>query len=731
MRWLYGLVTGWLGVMTLGHAYASPPPDPDEQVQVRGQRPDARLKADRSVKTVTRRTLDEQMARSTPDALRFTEGVYVQQTGHGQASPYIRGRTGQSTLLMFDGLRINHALFRQGPNQYLFTVDVNTIDHLDVVRGSASVELGADALTGAVLITPLDPAIDPTLTGFHVRGRVLARHVTQDQERGGRAELDLQFGPQTGLLLGVGGRTVDRLESAGSVGHLLTEDETNIPLFEKQVPTFAEGDGSDGRIMLGTGFDEWTSDARLVHRLSDDAHLTLAAYLYRQSDAPRTDQCPPPEANLSECLIYDYQRRTHLYGRARLNPGWAALSTLDAVAGFQRQAEKRTLDRAETLGSRSSGDDAIDIWSARITGAITPLRLGEWGRLRAAFGADGSREQVESKAAIELVRIEVRRPKPRGQYVDGSGFAQGGVYLAPRLEVGDWLSLRAGGRLAGAAATVEGNDASDTRPVDQQWITAVANAGIEVTPVEGLTLIGNVEQGFRPPNLDDLSARQPTGRGFQLENADLTPEKAITYEAGLRAKWWRLAFEGWGFVSQIDDLLERRLGECPPSERECASARVAVQLVNLPGIAEIIGAEANLRLLPIHGFSARAGVAWTKGRSDSPIPQRVGRVPISRIPPLNGTVQARWAGRNGLYLGGAMRWAAEQRDLSVGDEADARIPFGGTPSYMVFDARLGLRHRQFSFNAVLENLTDAPYRVHGSAINGPGRGATLSAQVRF
>ena len=708
-------------------AHASPPPDPDDGVEVRGQRPEARLARDRSVKRTTRKALDQQMPRSTPDALRFTEGVYVQQTGHGQASPYIRGRTGQSTLLMFDGLRINHALFRQGPNQYLFTVDAQTIDHIDVVRGSASVELGADALSGAVLITPLDPAIDPTLTGFTARGRLRAQHATQDRAFGGRGEVDLQFGPRTGLLLGLGGRTVDRLESAGDVGHLLSEDETDLPLFEKQVPTFT----ADGRTMLGTGFDEWTADARLVHRLGGDDHVTAAAYLYRQSDAPRTDQCPPPEANLSECLIYDHQDRTQIYSRAALSPRWAGLDRVDVSAGFQRQSEQRTLDRSETLGSRSGGADAIDIWSLRAAGSIVPLTLSPWLRARLAFGIDGSLEDVASSAYIELVRINVRRPRDRGQYIDGSKFAQGGLYIAPRLEWNDWLSLRAGTRVASAHAMVPQDVASDTRGVDTTWSTIIGNVGLEITPHRALTLIANVEQGFRPPNLDDLSARQPTGRGFQLENPALTPEAATTYEAGLKLGRGRFTAEFWGFYSQINDLLERRVAECPPAERECRAARVAVQLVNLTGISEIIGTEASVKIKPARGVSARAGFAWTKGRSDSPVANRPGRIPISRIPPVNGTAEVKWSGRTGLYLGGALRWALDQRDLSVGDEADARIPFGGTPGYAVFDARLGVQHRQFSFAMVLENLADTPYRVHGSAINGPGRGATLSAQTRF
>ena len=59
--------------------------------------------------------------------------------------------------------------------------------------------------------------------------------------------------------------------------------------------------------------------------------------------------------------------------------------------------------------------------------------------------------------------------------------------------------------------------------------------------------------------------------------------------------------------------------------------------------------------------------------------------------PLNGTVEARWRHRSGIYAGAALRWAAEQRRLSLGDRTDARIPDGGTPAFAVVDLRLGVR----------------------------------------
>ncbi|MCA9583567.1 MAG: Plug domain-containing protein, partial [Myxococcales bacterium] len=60
---------------------------------------------------VSRRDMDERIPKSAPDALKYEPGVSVQQTSHGQASPFVRGLTGQQVLLLFDGVRINNGLF--------------------------------------------------------------------------------------------------------------------------------------------------------------------------------------------------------------------------------------------------------------------------------------------------------------------------------------------------------------------------------------------------------------------------------------------------------------------------------------------------------------------------------------------------------------------------------------------------------------------------------------------
>jgi iron complex outermembrane receptor protein/hemoglobin/transferrin/lactoferrin receptor protein len=669
--------------------------------------------------------MDERQARSTPEALRYEPGVFLQQSAHGQASAYVRGRTGQQTVILFDGIRLNNSSWRQGPNQYLFTVDPRTLQGIEVLRGGASTRFGSDALGGVIALTPLD-VLERSDRDRAVHPRAFVRFGSADDEVASRVQADASLGDDTGVLVGFSARRTGLLRAGrGSVDGLASGTPALVPVVL-----------DDGRTQLGTGFGEVTADARVAHRIGDDQRLVAAAYLHRLYDVPRTDQCPAPYAARDECLRIDEQFRTLAYVTHEIRGsvlGDRARTTLS----YQRQHERRTLERPGSFVS-NTGRDAVDTLGVTFEATSRAAPVGSEGRARLTYGADAYVDTLASRAWIGFEDIGFVRELTRGQYIDGSRYAQGGVYAQGELALGAFVAS-AGARIGVARAQAPSDPASSTRSVDDAWAPLAAHVAARWRASESLTLLATVDRSFRAPNLDDLTARQQSGPGFLFENAGLRAETAYGAELGARYDSGGAVVEAWGFASRTYDGITRALrdiADCPPNTPGCIASWSRYQLVNTPGAARLDGAELTFRVRVAERWLLRGNASYAFGegpnpQAPTPVPsaRHAATVPLSRVPPFNGTVELRVTLPRHAYVGAGVRWALAQDRLAPTDYSDARIPIGGTPGFFLVDLRAGLRvPGALALYAALENVGDAAYRHHGSAILGPGRSLLLGAE---
>lgn len=704
---------------------AAPDDDGTRYLVIRPSRPAPQR--DRASSVVSFQDLSERLPRSVPDALRGEPGVYVQQTAHGQASPYLRGLTGQQTVMFFDGVRLNNSTFRQGPNQYFFTINSRTIDHLEIQRGSASTRWGSDAIGGAILATPIEPKLE-TGKKVVVHSKGIVRTTTADAEMGGRAQTSMSLYGKVAVIVGAGYRDVGQLRSGGPVISPKTGEPQNVP------PLY----GPDGKTQLGTGFRELTDDARLTWQVKPGHRLSFGYYDYRQYDVPRTDKCPPPTAPQDECLTYRKQFRTLGYGLYEATRGPQAAEHVRWTVSYQRQHEDRLNDRGSPSTTQIDGQDTVQTGGTGLAIDTHEFELAPWVTLGGRYGADLYYDHIDSKEKITFTDVGISTQRPRGQYLDGAQYVTSGTWAEAHAEFLDAIRVRGGGRMAVVTANADGEPETASQPVDRRWVTAVGNAGVAADPVPWLTFVFNLDQGFRAPNLDDLTSRQQVGPGFQYENAGLKPERSLSLEAGALAgnKWFDL--EAFAFRTTIRDFIQRdsrEADDCPMSEPQCISSRNRWQLVNL-GHARVLGAEGSLRVYLPLDFELRATVSYAWGDGANPAygaPQQLARVPLSRIPPLNGIAEAGWRStKHGAYVVGVVRWARAQTRLAPQDGRDPRIPFGGTPGYTVVDLRAGYELAPWvRAAAVFENLGNVPYRYHGSSVNGAGRGLLLELQLGF
>lgn len=684
----------------------------------------------RAASVVTRRDLEERLPRSAPDALRFEPGVYVQQTAHSQGSPYVRGLTGQQTIMMFDGIRLNNSTFRQGPNQYFFTIDARSLQKLEVLRGSSSTRHGSDAMGGALLATPIDPALEDGPKKWYGHSRAMMRTGTADGELGGRAQLDVGYKGKLGLFGGVGYRDVGALRAGGKLLAPADGSEVKSPVFFP-----------DGITQRGTGFRELSADARLVWRVNDRHKLTLGYYDYRQFDAPRTDRCPPVTAPQNECLWYDEQFRTLVYGAYDVQDGPAAAETVRWTVSYQNQHERRRYDRFDIWGTPKYsivGRDEVYSVGTGLQIATRQFGLARGVTLRVSYGLDAYFDTLVSKTWNTFLDVGITSQLSRGQYLSGSRYLTSGVWTEAQLRLYDRLELRAGGRGALVVARAPGDERSGSAAIDKTWGAGVGGGGVALKLIDGVRWLANVDQGYRAPNLDDLTSRQQTGAGYQGENPNLRPERALSLETGFKVERPRVELAVFGFQTQIRDLIGREFLDksmCPPGAGEfgCGGSQATFRLTNFPGQSVIRGIDGAVRLFLPEGFGLRATIAYAWGDGPNPVPGgEPTRLPLSRVPPLNGTAEVSWRHPAGFFLASALRWARPQKRLALADLSDQRIPRGGTPGFAVLDLRAGYRITPYGLvTLVLENVTNAAYRYHGSSINGPGRSLNVLIELGF
>lgn len=113
-----------------------------------------------SISILHSKSLSLNSQRNTPELLNEAPGVFIQKTNHGGGSAFLRGLTGNQVLYLIDGIRINNAITRYGPNQYLNTIDRFSLERIEIVRGSGSVLFGSDAIGGVINMLSINPDVN-------------------------------------------------------------------------------------------------------------------------------------------------------------------------------------------------------------------------------------------------------------------------------------------------------------------------------------------------------------------------------------------------------------------------------------------------------------------------------------------------------------------------------------------------------------------------------------------
>jgi len=646
--------------------------------------------------------LDRMQVRSLPEAFERTPGVLVQKTANGHGSPYIRGFTGFRNLLLIDGIRLNNSVFREGPNQYWNTIDPLGLDSVELVKGQGSVLYGSDAIGGTVnartkSADPSDFTAGETFSG----GRADYRYSSAEHSHTSRLEGQVGVGEKIGLHLGVTYKDYGDIRSA------------------------------DIGVQPHTGYDELDFDARFDYILTPGVKLVLAYQQVEQNDVWRTHKTvfAVPFAGTSigseKSRVLD-QKRQLAYAQLEVDDLTDFIQRAKASVSWHRQAESR--NRVRSDGRRDLQGFTVDTFGTWVQ-FESELKNSEL-----VYGASYYRDSISSFRENYNADGSFKDDAIQGPVGDDAHYDLFGVFAENRRDLTQKLDLLIGTRYTYASADigrVEDPLTGLETSINDEWDNFSASGKVLWRPLDGsnLEVFGGIAQGFRSPNLSDLS-RLDTARSNELEtpSPDLEPEKFINYEIGLRTSGDNFNAGVSYFYTDIEDMIVRApTGAMIDGAFEVTKRNAAAGFVH--------GIELYGDVSPTDRLTFFGNLTWMDGEADAFTTSGTSttREPISRIMPLTGTLGAHWDATDKLWVELSGTAAARADRLSTRDMSDTqRIPPGGTPGYTVLSARAGYDLTQhLSLTAGVENFTDEAYRSHGSGQNEPGVNFIFSASLKF
>jgi vitamin B12 transporter len=114
-------------------------------------------KLNRTVSILSKAEIQKLPYRSLPELLSFVQGVDIRQRGIGgiQADVNLRGGTFDQTLVLIDGVALADP--QSGHHALNVPIDMNVIERIEILKGSAARSLGPNAFAGAInIITKKD-----------------------------------------------------------------------------------------------------------------------------------------------------------------------------------------------------------------------------------------------------------------------------------------------------------------------------------------------------------------------------------------------------------------------------------------------------------------------------------------------------------------------------------------------------------------------------------------------
>jgi outer membrane receptor protein involved in Fe transport len=633
---------------------------------------------------------------SLGQTLEHLPGVRTLSTGNNAGIPVIRGLTGNRIRLLSNSIGVD---FQQYGIRHQPNIDPFLSDRIEVVRGTASLLYGSDAVGGVIDVHSLDL----THSEDGSRDYTLDTRVDYASNNNQRdiAVRGTSSGEQWAFAGGFVARAGDNIQAPDSATAFESGDSSG-PAFTGELPFT---DFRQNNAQLGAAWQGERSTTSLRFNRWD----TEQNYLLPN---------PPDGAGIGVRLEnMELQLRNDL----QLSSGamdWTLRPTLSWQNNL-RQANAAGNPRSELF------DGDIEIEFDQYTLRFEALHEGEDVLESGTLGFEIRQLDQESRGRTVLV--------PGGTVTALGAFA----YEERRFGL---MVVQAGIRYdhieTEGDASKTSADPGFTGVINNRFDVVTGALGGSYPLGDHFTLAANAARGFRAPSLFELFANGVHGgvAAIQIGNPDLDPEESLNLDLALRWRFSRLTGSTTIYQNRIDDYIYLL------DTGESASNGLPIFSHNQAD-ATIRGLETELVLDLSRDWSVRMvlDLIDTENRaSDTRLPL----TPANEFLTELSWRRAAFAGLRSPYARASVRYATSQ-DAVPGEpftqfDRNPRFGSASTDSYSLVDLAAGFEFKGFGrrdvrVNIELRNVLDEDYRdflntYKGYALN-PGRDLRLSLEI--
>lgn len=657
-----------------------------------------------SVSILRGRELDRRRGATTAELVRDQPGVSTNGEGLFNVTPNIRGTIGNQTLIMIDGARLNNGRAFGGPNSLSQTIDSESIDRIEIVRGPGSILWGSDALGGTVHYFTRAP-IPFTSEGTKWQARTTATLGSVDRLQRYRAETSVATETYR-IRAGVTSFDVGDLRSGGSLGVM--------------TPSGFRGRGLDVR-----------ADRQLGER-GEHGTLTLEA-----QDLSYRDQ-QSFEISFSRPVVSDGHRRLGLLRYQTRVPS-LGIEELSAWTYVQHQ-----LDANRQLNNGLETATYVTTVSGDVQARN---KLGSLGGLTWGLHAHEDFLRSQNRSGVTSTQSF-----PESRFLDAALLALAEVRVLPKLTLvggarADFVAVTT----SPTAESVPSGLSIDTLRLSDRRLAPTGSIGAVVHATEGVNVVASASRGFRAANVSDQVSSGAFRNGYNFPSPGLKPESAYNLEGGVRVRFpKRVEGSLTGWYTFYRDLIQGSPRTSDPAAKDCVDingngscdANEFVYTKKNAGRAHTTGLEGTVTVHLPADLHATAVGTFMRARLDTT------DEPFAGTLPTMGTFSLRWAPKR-FYVevwtrvvgamsakdipcatvssSGAYREDPRSVDTpllgSLAVSADKKTCTGELPGYAIVGVRSGAELTSW-LDAMLNvhNLGDTRYRDKDATFDGPGLG---------